>query len=211
MYAFESAKSRFEKLTGWAQPTRGEIKTRIKKTKPRATVFKDNNLIPNNPTLPFLHYRKVASLTGLPDPAALFERLFKTNGWIDAWRNGIYDYVHYHPRTHEVLGIARGHARVRFGGKKGRSVHLSAGDVVILPAGTGHEALRATKDLLVVGAYPRTGKYDEYEGKRAEYEKALRMIPKVRLPSKDPVFGKKGPLKRLWSRSRSAAPLSGRR
>lgn len=31
MYAFESAKSRFEKLTGWAQPTRGEIKTRIKK------------------------------------------------------------------------------------------------------------------------------------------------------------------------------------
>lgn len=100
---------------------------------------------------------------------------------------------------------------MRFGGKKGRSVHLSAGDVVILPAGTGHEALRATKDLLVVGAYPRTGKYDEYEGKRAEYEKALRMIPKVRLPSKDPVFGKKGPLKRLWNRSRSAVPLSGRR
>jgi hypothetical protein len=32
MYAFESAKSRFEKLTGWAQPTRGEIKTRIKKS-----------------------------------------------------------------------------------------------------------------------------------------------------------------------------------
>ena len=47
----------------------------------------------------------------------------------------------------------------------------------------------------MVGAYPRTGKYDEYEGKRAEYEKALRIITKVRLPSKDPVFGKKGTLK----------------
>ena len=66
MYAFESAKSRFEKLTGWAQPTRGEIKTRIKKTKPRATVFKDNNLIPNNPTLPFLHYRKSLHSPGCP-------------------------------------------------------------------------------------------------------------------------------------------------
>jgi uncharacterized protein YjlB len=164
MYTFESAKSSFEKLTGWGQPKPGEIKKRIKKAKPRATVFKDNSLIPNNPTLPFLHYRKVASLARLSDPAALFERLFKTNGWVDAWRNGIYDYVHYHPRTHEVLGIARGRARVRFGGKKGRSVDLSAGDVVVLPAGTGHEALRATKDLLVVGAYPRTGKYDEYEG-----------------------------------------------
>ena len=118
MYALESAKSRFERLTGWAQPTRGEIKTRIRKAKPRATVFKDHGLIPNNPTLPFLHYRNVVSLTALPDPAALFERLFKTNGWIDAWRNGIYGFVHYHPRTHEVLGIARGHARVRFGGKR---------------------------------------------------------------------------------------------
>ena len=51
-------------------------------------------------------------LAGLRDPAAMFERLFETNGWGGSWRNGIYDYVHYHPRTHEVLGIARGRARV---------------------------------------------------------------------------------------------------
>jgi uncharacterized protein YjlB len=30
----------------------------------------------------------------------------------------------------------------------------------------------------------------------------MRMIPKVRLPSKDPVFGKKGPLKKLWKSAR---------
>ena len=155
-------------------------------------------MIPNNSALSLIHYRKVVSLTDLPDPAALFERLFKTNGWIDAWRNGVYDYVHYHPRTYEVLGIARGRARVRFGGKKGSSLLLGPGDVVILPAGTGHEALSATKDLLVVGAYPPSGKYDEYQDKRAQYKKALRMISKVKLPSKDPVFGKNGPLKRLW-------------
>ena len=97
MYAFESVKSRIENLTGLAQPTAREIKKRIKRSKPRAKRFKDNNLIPNNPVLPLIHYRKVVLLAGLSDPAALFERLFKTNGWIDAWRNGIYDYVHYHP------------------------------------------------------------------------------------------------------------------
>ena len=201
MYAFEAVKSRLEKLTGLAQPTAREIKKRIKRSKPRAKRFNDNNLIPNNSALSLIHYRKVVSLRDLPDPAALFERLFKTNGWIDAWRNGVYDYVHYHPRTHEVLGIARGRARVRFGGKKGSSLLLGPGDVVILPAGTGHEALSATKDLLVVGAYPPSGKYDEYQDKRAQYKKALRMIPRVKLPSKDPVFGKNGPLKRLWKSS----------
>lgn len=198
MYAFEAIKSRFENLTGLAQPTARDLKKRIKRSKPRAKRFDDNNLIPNNAALPLIHYRKVVSLTRLSDPAALFERLFKTNGWVDAWRNGIYDYVHYHPRTHEVLGIARGRARVRFGGKNGSSLLLIPGDVVILPAGTGHEALRATKDLLVVGAYPPSGKYDEYQDNRAQHKKALRMIPKVRLPRKDPVFGKNGPLKRLW-------------
>jgi uncharacterized protein YjlB len=198
MYAAEAVKSGLEHLTGLARPTAKEIKKRIKRSKVRAKLFEDYKPIPNNPKLPFIHYRKVVSVAGLPDPAALFERLFKTNDWVDAWRNGIYDYVHYHPRTHEVLGIARGRARVRFGGKKGASVRLGAGDVVILPAGTGHEALQATKDLLVVGAYPRSGKYEEYEGTQEEYKKALRMIPKVRLPTKDPVFGKKGPLKRLW-------------
>ena len=80
------------------------------------------------------------------------EELF--DGWGDSWRNGIYDYAHYHSRIHEVLGVARGQARVRFGGAKGRALKLKAGDGVILPAGTGHELLSGSKDLLVIGAYP---------------------------------------------------------
>jgi uncharacterized protein YjlB len=39
------------------------------------------------------------------------EDLFDENGWGDSRRNGIYDYVHYHSRIHEVLGIARAKAR----------------------------------------------------------------------------------------------------
>lgn len=43
------------------------------------------------------------------------EKVFNVNGWGDAWRNGIYDFVHYHSMTHEVLGVAQGlgHATAR--------------------------------------------------------------------------------------------------
>ena len=71
----------------------------------------------------------------------MIEDLFEANGWGDTWRNGIYDYVHYHSRIHEVLGVARGKGRVRFGGNKGRIFTLKAGDIVVLPAGTGHRSI----------------------------------------------------------------------
>ena len=78
-------------------------------------------------------------------------------------------------------------------------IALKAGDVVVLPAGTGHQALSTSKDLVVVGAYPSRGQYDEYDGSRSEYTRAVMMIPKVPLPGKDPVYGSKGPLRRLWA------------
>ena len=55
------------------------------------------------------------------------------------WRNGIYPYVHYHSMIHEAMGMARGRAKVRFGGENGQEIEIVAGDVVILPAGTGHQ------------------------------------------------------------------------
>src|SRR5689334_1339077 len=151
MYSFEVVKGKLERITGIAWPSSRQAKKLIQKGKPRAIVFNNNGYVPNNPKFPFLHYRNVVSLTKAADPADVFESLFKTNGWTGAWRNGIYDYIHFHPRTHEVLGIARGRARVRFGGNRGKTVSLRTGDVVILPAGTGHQALSASKDLLVVG------------------------------------------------------------
>ncbi len=121
----------------------------------------DDGVIPNNAQWPLVLYRGAVSLPGKLDPAAIMEDLFDRNGWGDSWRDGIYDCVYYHSRIHEVLGIAKGSAKVLFGGNKGKTVQLKAGDVAILPAGTGHQCLGASSDFLVVGAYPPSGTYDE--------------------------------------------------
>lgn len=100
-----------------------------------------------------------------------------------------------------MLGIARGKGRVRFGGKKGRIFTLKAGDVAILPAGTGHQCLSADADFLVVGAYPRAGTYDECTTVE-DRPRALKTISKVPLPRKDPVYGNGGPLPKLWKKAK---------
>jgi uncharacterized protein YjlB len=124
--------------------------------------------------------------------------VFESNGWGKSWRDGIYDYVHYHSQIHEVLGIARGTAKVQFGGNRGRILSLKAGDVAVLPAGTGHRKISASRDLLVVGAYPPSGTYDLCT-KSEDRQRSLRTIPKVAKPRKDPVFGSGGPLVTLWT------------
>jgi uncharacterized protein YjlB len=200
MGMLESLKEGVEKITGWRRPSPADLRSVVRRRKPNALRFKDDGVIPNNPKLPFIVYRSPVSLADNFDPAAVFEELFARNGWRDSWRNGIYDYVHYHSRTHEVLGVARGHARVRFGGKRGKELRLKAGDVAILPAGTGHQRLAGSKDLLVVGAYPPSGSYDECRASAAEHDRAVTTIPKVALPRKDPGYGQEGPLTRLWRR-----------
>jgi uncharacterized protein YjlB len=114
------------------------------------------------------------------------------------WRNGIYPYAHYHSMIHEVMGIARGRATVRFGGEKGQQIEIVPGDVVILPAGTGHQCLVQTPTLVVIGAYPPSGKYNLCRAIKADHARAVATIPKVPLPASDPAFGSKGPLLALW-------------
>jgi uncharacterized protein YjlB len=167
-------------------------------TAPITHTFGDDGRIPNNPTLPFILYRGGIDLTGTPNPEQLIEKTFGANGWGDMWRNGIYPYAHYHSMIHEVMGVARGRAKVRFGGQDGREIEIVPGDVVILPAGTGHQCLNHSPDLLVIGAYPPSGKYDLCRGSKSEHAKALASIPKVPAPATDPVFGAKGPLLALW-------------
>jgi uncharacterized protein YjlB len=106
----------------------------------------------------------------------VFEQLFNSHCWGSSWRNGIYDYAHYHSTVHEVL---------------------QAADVAILPAGTGHQRLRASADFLVVGAYPASGSYDECRSEE-DRRKAIAAIERVPRPPQDPVYGKDGPLIHVW-------------
>ena len=169
-----------------------------KSSEPKAFLFADDGSVPNNPRLPFLFYRSAIDLVGTPDPEEAIENTFEANGWGDMWRNGIYPYVHYHSMIHEGMGVARGRAKVRFGVANGEEIDLKQGDVAVLPAGTGHQCLWASADLVVIGAYPKTGRYDFCRGSKAEHKKALQTIPNVPLPDSDPVFGQSGPLLRLW-------------
>jgi len=166
---------------------------------PVTFIFADDGLVPNNP-MPFLIYKGAVALDR-SHPEETIENLFGANGWGAMWRNGVYDFLHYHATVHEVLGIARGHARVRFGGAKGEELAIAAGDVAILPAGTGHQCLSASDDFSVVGAYPPGPKMQVTQPTPENHAKALQSIPQVPLPTSDPVMGKDGPLTRLWKRA----------
>ena len=171
----------------------------VSDVKPLTLVFADDGLVPNNP-LPFLVYKGAIDVAN-DHPEKTIEGLFGANGWGEMWRNGIYDYLHYHSTVHEALGIARGHARVRFGGDRGKEIEVKAGDVAILPAGTGHHCLAASRDFSVVGAYPPGAKMQITRPTPDNHAKALKTIPQVKLPKSDPVLGADGPLVRLWNRA----------
>jgi uncharacterized protein YjlB len=194
----ESIKTGLEKLTGHGRPEKRALAGLVRSRKAHLFRFADDGRTPNNPWLPLVLYRTPIRLDARFDPAAIIEDIFAANGWRDSWRDGMYDYLHFHTRIHEVLGLARGHLRARFGGEKGRVLRLAAGDVVVLPAGTGHKRLSCSRDLLVVGAYPATGKYNEPRPSEVSHAEALAAIAKVRPPAKDPVYGRHGPLARLW-------------
>jgi len=164
--------------------------------KPLTFVFADDGLVPNNP-MPFLVYKRAIDVDN-DRPEKTIEELFGANGWGDMWRNGIYDYLHYHATVHEVLGVARGNAIVRFGGDRGTKIAIAAGDVAVLPAGTGHQCLSSSRDFSVVGAYPPGPKMQITRPTAENYRKALQTIPEVALPKTDPVLGSQGGLVKLW-------------
>lgn len=160
---------------------------------PATWTFADDGVIPNS-RLPVLIYDEVAEAYD----ADACERLFARNGWLGAWRDGIYPFHHFHSTAHEVLGIVAGSATVMLGGPQGREHRVRRGQVLVLPAGTGHRNLGNDEHLLVVGAYPDGMDWDLRRGDPAEHERVRANIAQVPLPRADPVSGTKEPLTTLW-------------
>ncbi len=162
-------------------------------TRIEAIRFAPSGSMPNHPRFPALVYRGVVSA---PSPEAM-EALFARNGWPPQWRAGVFPYHHYHTLGHEALGVAQGSARLLLGGPDGETVELHAGDVAVLPVGTGHCRMTARDGFLVVGAYP--------PGQRADIctdpatEEMLARIRALPVPATDPTGQAEGGLTTRWS------------
>jgi len=153
--------------------------------------------IPNHARWPLLVYPAAVALHG-SDPAAAFEALFDRNDWPAAWRNGVYPYHHFHCEAHEALGVYSGEATVQFGGDDGVVITARPGDVIVLPAGTGHKKLSSRGALGIVGAYPAGQQPDMCTPLLSNSKRSAAAVARVALPACDPVHGAAGPLFAYW-------------
>ena len=135
--------------------------------------------IPNHPSFPVLLYRAVNA----DDARALFAE----HGWGGSWVDGVFDFHHFHSTSHEVLGVLAGEATLELGGPQGRSFDVQAGDVVVLPAGTGHRRATARDGFTVCGAYPAG--QEDYDLLRSADDAARERIRTLAAPAHDPVGG----------------------
>jgi uncharacterized protein YjlB len=146
--------------------------------------------IPNHPRWPLLIYPGA-----LPNPTPeVFEHLFTRNRWPAAWRNGVFPFHHFHSNAHEALGVYSGEVTVQFGGDDGVAVTAKPGDVIVLPAGTGHKRISSRGSVGIVGAYP-AGQDPDTCRPGNDHSAEIARVP---LPAADPVHGRDGPLFQHW-------------
>jgi len=137
------------------------------------------DVIPNHPRFDVLVYRGVE----LDDPRGLFA----AHGWGGTWVSSVFAFHHFHSTSHEALAVLAGNATIELGGPQGRAFEVGAGDVLVLPAGTGHRRARDAGGFRVMGAYPAG--QEDYDLLREAGGAARARIAALGPPSDDPVGG----------------------
>jgi uncharacterized protein YjlB len=158
--------------------------------------FASDGATPNNPSLPALILRGALPRDAGAGPV---RTLLEANGWSGTWTYTVFPYHHYHDDAHEVLAVTRGWADIVLGGEKGRTVRVEVGDVLVLPAGTGHCRVADGGGFEVCGAYPPGQESPNIlRPAAADHDAAARRIAGLSPPDTDPVYGADGPLLAAW-------------
>lgn len=183
----------------------------INRVKPQKFVFEDDGEVPNS-TLPVHLYEGVLDFHDLTREQAeeAINQLVATNGWYRDWTYYVYPSLHYHSTAHEGLIVFQGRATIQIGGKNGRMFTVKTGDVVIVPAGVGHERILASatdderrkeiEEFIVFGVYPKGQKWDFISEEPNVEDGALQLrdpavkaaaierIARVPVPATDPIL-----------------------
>ncbi|KAH8663444.1 hypothetical protein BGZ60DRAFT_411325 [Tricladium varicosporioides] len=182
--------------------------TATKNIVPEEYYLKPTPYVPNS-DLPVLVYRNVLPKPHEEDSTTKF---LEGNNWEKRGTWGTIKIRHFHPNTHECYGIFRGSSILLIGEghsdtSGGAEIYVSAGDVIVLPAGTAHSSINSTGNYRYVGVYPKgCPRWRNELGRKPMVGQAIREeVKAVGVPGYDPVTGTDVPLPRLWrSRGRAA-------
>ncbi len=158
--------------------------------KTEAYASKPGERIPNN-RLPLLVYRNAIPGGGVDE----MTEVFRSNGWSNNWQvKGLFTYGHFHSTTHECLGCASGwlDLKVSVGPDGWTKIRVTAGDVVIMPAGVSHQDIAHSDDNIICGGYPDGRSWDNMRQDFLTHEQFLQACKRVLslpIPDRDPIGG----------------------
>lgn len=108
----------------------------------------------------------------------------------------MYSTSHFHSKSHEVLSVSAGLAKLCFGGEENPDrveAVVKKGDVIVVPAGVAHRLLEDRGDFNMVGSDPGGKSWDMCYGREDESEKVKKVKDLVWF-AKDPIYGHEGPV-----------------
>lgn len=156
----------------------------------------DDGVFPNS-IYPALHYWSVFKIPSFL-PVFRIKRMLAKYKWTNTWVGGIYEKLHYHSNTHELLCVVEGSITMRLGGESGVELLLKKGDLLLIPAGVAHQNIHASQNFNCIGFYPKGLDFDMNFGLSGERPQTDENISKVPIPVFDPLMGKKGKLQDYW-------------